>query len=153
MAGRRGAGVWIGIGLALGAAGLLAWALLRAQSLPEGPLPVAFDREACARCRMLVSEPAFAAQLQTADGRILVFDDPAELLLTVAEQKPEVHAAWFHHLREERWIPGDRVVFVPVDTSPMGFGLGAVERGEEPDAMSWDEALARARAIEAERSR
>ena len=29
----------------------------------DGPQPIAYDREACSHCRMLISEPRFAAQL------------------------------------------------------------------------------------------
>jgi len=130
---------------ALGAA-LLGWGLLRSQSLPSGPEPVAFDRAPCTRCGMLIGEPAFAGQLQTRDGRVLDFDDPGCLLLYLRERDPDVHAVWLHHHAEDRWIPQDRVAFVPVPATPMGYGLGAVERGGA--TLSWDEALARAAASE-----
>lgn len=136
---------------ALGALGLalLAWGLFRAQALPTGPQAVAFDREPCARCRMLIGQPGFAAQIQIRDGRVLFFDDPGCLLLYRRERDPEVHAIWFHHHGDERWIALERVAFVPVPSTPMGYGLGAVEAGG--DALSYDEALARALAVEAVR--
>jgi hypothetical protein len=133
---------WLARGLvALLAVGGLGLALTWTERLPEGPVPVAWDREACAHCRMHVGEPAFAAQLQLEDGRVLNFDDPGCLLRYEAERRPRVHASWFHHLREDRWIPGTWVAFVAASPTPMGYGLGAVEAGV-PGARSPAEALA-----------
>ncbi len=128
--------------LAIAAVGALALALVQAQRLPQGPQPVAWDREPCAHCHMHVGDPRFAAQLQTADGRVLAFDDPGCLIAYRAARRPEVHAVWFRHLREDRWIAGDDVGVVSVAESPMGFGLGAVD-GEEPGALTYAAAAGR----------
>jgi copper chaperone NosL len=130
-----------GVGLAL-----LALHLLRRP--PAGPVPVAWDRTPCARCHMLVGEPAFAAQLQTRDGEVLDFDDPGCLLLYEHEYRPEVHARWFHHLEEDRWLNGTEAVFVEAGPTPMGYGLGVVAVGE---GLSLEEARARVLAREAAR--
>lgn len=113
------------LGLASGLGLAMSWT----ERLPQGPVPVEWDRVACAHCRMHVGEPAFAAQLQLSDGRVLHFDDPGCLLRYESETKPRVHAAWFRHVREDRWIPGGQVAFVPVSPTPMGYGVGAVEAG------------------------
>ncbi len=110
-------------------AGLAAAALLAACGPAQGPEPIAWDREPCAHCRMLISDPAFAAQLRADDGSVESFDDPGCLLAGMGERRPR--EIWFHHLREERWIPGDRVAFLPVPQTPMGYGLGAVDAGTE----------------------
>jgi hypothetical protein len=125
---------------ALGVVALLVVRAVReAGRLPEGPVPIAYDRAACAHCRMLISETAFAAQLQEQGGRIHDFDDPGCLLRFEAERRPAVHARWFHHLREERWLSGDEVAFAEVAQTPMGYGLGAVEAGT-PGALSLEAA-------------
>jgi copper chaperone NosL len=109
---------------------LLLWLLLAAACRrSEGPEPIAYDRAACVHCRMLISDPAFAAQLQTTDGEVLDFDDPGCLLRYRAEHEPRVRAAWFHHLREDRWLPATGVGFERIDPTPMGWGLGAVDAG------------------------
>jgi hypothetical protein len=48
-----------------------------------------------------------------------------------------VHALWFHHLREDRWLPGDRVAFLRGAKTPMDFGFGAVDPGT-PESLSID---------------
>jgi len=141
----------LGAAAAVLAVGVLAWGVLRAQAPPERPEPPAWDGTRCERCGMLVSERGFAAQIQTRDGRVLHFDDPGGLLLYRAEEDPEVHAVWFHHVAEPRWIPWDRVAFERVEPTPMGYGLGARERGEAPGLLTPAEALAHAREREAAR--
>jgi copper chaperone NosL len=115
-----------------------AWVALAAAVLAcapgDAPQPIAWDREPCAHCRMLIGDPAFAAQLVTADGVVASFDDPG-CLLSAEPDLAAARAVWFHHLREDRWIPADRVGFVRVPRTPMGFGLGAVD-ASEPGALS-----------------
>ena len=113
----------------------------------DAPEPVAFDREPCAHCRMLISDPAFAAQLQTEAGEILDFDDPGCLMRYRQEHAPRVRAVWYHHLREERWLRESATAFVPVPRTPMGWGLGAVDGGSAGAlALAQAEAIVRERA-------
>ena len=126
-------------GFALAVAALLAIlgaVILRLQALPRSPQPVAWGRETCARCNMHISDPRFAAQLQTKDGRILNFDDPGCLVLYEAEQKPDVHAMYFRAFNEDRWLSLDQVAFVDGQTTPMAYGFGAVPRAT-PGAISY----------------
>jgi copper chaperone NosL len=118
----------------------LAVALYWAQSPPDGPIEPTWSRTPCARCGMLVGEPAFAAQLHTHAGDVRFFDDAGCLLLYAAEHASEEAGVWFRHLREERWIPAERAGFVAAEATPMGYGLGAVEAGE-PGAISRAAAL------------
>lgn len=122
----------------LGSLGLI---LQFTQQLPRGPLPITWDREACAECRMHVGEPRFAAQLQTREGAVHNFDDPGCLLRYLSTRKHSVHAIYFHHLREDRWLPRADVGFVPAEATPMGYGLGAVE-APTPGALSFEAAQA-----------
>lgn len=110
----------------------------------DGPVPIAYDRTPCAHCRMVISDPSFAAQLQTVAGDVLDFDDPGCLLSHRADRAPDVRALYFHHVREDRWIPGEAVAFAHADHTPMGFGLGAVDAGEA-GALTLEEAEARVR--------
>lgn len=127
---------------ALLAAALFARALIEARRPPDGPAPIAWDREACAHCGMLISDRGFAAQLHTAAGLVTSFDDPGCLLRYEATRAPDVHARWFHHHGEERWIEGAQVAFLPVPRSPMGYGLAATDAGVA-GALSLEEARER----------
>lgn len=117
-------------GIAAGLAALLAVAaaVVLLERAPSGPVEPAWDRQACAHCRMHLSERGFAAQLQTAEGEILHFDDPGCLFLWRAESGAAAAAIYFHHLREERWLAEAEAGFVRVAPTPMGWGFGAVER-------------------------
>jgi hypothetical protein len=90
---------------------------------------------------MLISDPAFAAQLHTEDGLVVSFDDPGCLLSYQGAREPRVRALWFHHVREDRWLPGSAVGFERAERTPMDFGLGAVDAGA-PGALSLEQARA-----------
>lgn len=121
--------------------GAVGWAVLASGRLPDGPVDLVWDKAACAACGMHVGEPAFAAQIVTQDGRVHAFDDPGCLFLHL-ERITNVHAIWFRHSREPRWIAADRVAFAAVEVSPMGFGLAAVDTGT-PDTIGYDAARQR----------
>ena len=126
----------------LAAAGFVAVSVLGAGKPPDGPVDVVWDREVCAHCQMHVGEPAFAAQLQTKDGAVLSFDDPGCAFLLLEQRDVNVHALYFRHHREDRWLPAERTAFAPVAVSPMGFGLAAVDAGTQ-GAIPVDEARRR----------
>lgn len=124
------------------AAGGLALFVSRSESLPQGPRPVVWDKTSCAECRMAVSEPAYAAQLQLADGTVLDFDDVGCLFMYLEATAPLVHAVYVHHVREDRWVAREEVGFVAAGPSPMDYGLGAVDRATE-GGLDFDEARER----------
>jgi hypothetical protein len=129
-----------GVVVALAAVvGTVVWQVREGQRLPDGPVQVAWEKEACGHCHMHLSEMGFAVQLQTTDGGVVNFDDPGCFFLHVAAERPAIHEVWFHHWREDRWLRRDGVGFVPAASTPMNFGLAAVDRGA-PGAMSYEEA-------------
>ena len=107
----------------------LAALLALAACAPEGPAAVAFDRVACAHCRMLVSDPRFAAQLTLESGEVLFYDDPGCLLLDRVERARKTRAAWFHDSAGEGWLAEAEVAFVRGAETPMGYGYAAVRAG------------------------
>ena len=128
--------------LILSFGGGLLFTLRWLQRLPSGPVDIVWDKEACAHCHMHVGEPRFAAQLQTQQGDVLNFDDPGCLLQYQQKYKRDVHAIYFRHLHEDRWLKESEVGFVSVDPTPMGYNLGAVPKGT-PAALSMGEATQR----------
>jgi hypothetical protein len=113
-------------------------------SRADGPAPVAWDRTRCAHCGMLVSDPAWAAQLQAPDGSVHHFDDPGCLLVALESgafvDDPAAAKLYFQHLHQDRWIPGDAVAFTTAANSPMGYGIGAIVADEAADPISLEEA-------------
>lgn len=120
-------------------AGLVAWQVREGQRLPERPVDVAWEQEACAHCHMHLSERRFAVQLQTPAGDVLNFDDPGCFFLYLAEEQPPIHEVWFHHSGEDRWLRRGEAGFVSAPATPMNLGLAAVTR-DAPGAMSFDAA-------------
>lgn len=127
--------------------GVVGYVVVAKGDLPDGPTELVWDKTACAECQMHVGEPAFAAQVQTVDGQTLAFDDPGCLLRALPELEARIHATWFHHLHEPRWLPASAVAFVAVEPTPMGYGLGAVDPGT-PESFSLEEARRRVNRID-----
>ena len=137
---------WFVVLVGIAALAAIAIAALVANRLPEGPVTPLFDKEACAYCKMHVGEPPFAAQLQTKAGDVWFYDDPGCLADHLIDENPAVHAIWFRHHREVRWVAADQAGFVAVQPTPMGFGFGAVDAGT-PGAISFAEFRERVRAL------
>jgi hypothetical protein len=126
--------------------------LLVACAREDGPAPVAWDRTRCAHCGMLISDPAFAAQRHSADGEVFHYDDPGCLLAQAGgEAAIAGDTLFFHHQVEDRWLRADETVFVESSSSPMGYGLAAVGRGEAAGGLSLE--AAKAKVIARDRAR
>ncbi len=126
--------------LALAVVFIIGFAVRRAQALPEGPQLVGWDREGCAECHMLIGDKHFAAQLQTATGEVLNFDDPGCLMTYIAEQHSQIHALYFRDSKSDEWLTSEQAGFVLTAQSPMGYGLACV-RKSAPGALSYSGAL------------
>lgn len=96
---------------------------------PDAPTPIDYNREACGHCHMLIGDPRYAAQLVTADGDVVDFDDPGCLIAYLAEAHPSVRHVWFRDARADRWLAQDQVSFAPATDTPMGWGLAATSAG------------------------
>jgi copper chaperone NosL len=100
------------------------------------PPTVRFGEEACAECRMIISDERFAAAVVTATGEALKFDDIGCLIEHEADQAPPDLAYWVRDFRSREWLNAREATFVHSEniTSPMGFGLAALTAGEVSDA-------------------
>lgn len=112
-------------------------------TVPDHVQRIEWNRQACAHCQMLIGEPAHAAQLITAEGEVLSFDDPGCAVRYVERHRPHVHRMWFHHGTAERWLTSEHVGFLTGGTTPMGSGLIAVDRGA-PGAIDLESATRQA---------
>lgn len=123
--------------VALVAAGV-AFMRFNQPTLSDGPVPIVWDSEVCAHCKMHVGDPRFAAQLHTSEGDVMSFDDPGCLFDYLQGSKAPVHALYFRNYDTDGWLTEAGVGFLPVDDSPMGYGIRAVPK-DTPGArdLAW----------------
>lgn len=119
------------------------------------PPEIAYDRDTCARCGMIISDERFAAALVAPDETVQLFDDVGEMLLSVKEEGSEGQRAWAHDRNSREWLDATTATFVrgAPETTPMGTGYVAFTRREDAVAFAaqsggsgqvwtWQEAIA-----------
>lgn len=86
------------------------------------PPTIRYGEDLCAECRMIISEPKFAAALH--DGREWKkFDDIG--CLEIYQDKGWMRGtAWVHDYTTETWIEKDAAIILVSDEirTPMGYG-------------------------------
>jgi copper chaperone NosL len=107
----------------------------------EGPAPVDTKNDACAWCRMSVSDLRFAAQLTAPGHEPKLFDDAGCLrdwLKAPRESAP--WTAWVADHRTKDWVKAREALFTrnPSVETPMASGLlahaSAASRDADPEA-------------------
>ena len=109
-----------------------------------GPAEIKWDRDICNRCRMVVSDPHFAAQIRHLPegkrSRVDKFDDIGCAMLWLDQQTfkddPSIEI-WVADFRTGEWIDARTATYVTQNTTPMEYGLGA-QAG--PGGMSFEQA-------------
>jgi copper chaperone NosL len=92
------------------------------------PIDPVWGKQACESCRMLVSDPAYAAQLVDDRGRRHLFDDVGCLDAFLVEHpnlKPR--ALWVR--AGARWVEAQSARYAAGAPSPMAYGFVAGEGG------------------------
>jgi nitrous oxide reductase accessory protein NosL len=110
----------------------------------KGPVEIKWDRDICNRCRMVVSDPHFAAQIRHFPAgrrsRVESFDDVGCAVLWLDQQPwkdaPDVEF-WVADYRTGDWIDARTATYVTQNTTPMEYGLGA-QAG--PGGMDFEQA-------------
>ena len=97
-----------------------------------GPKAVKWDRDACERCRMVLSDRHFAAQVryfpEGKRSRLALFDDIgcASLWLDKSPWKDDPRTEiWVTDYRTREWIDARTATYVENQMTPMEYGLGA----------------------------
>ena len=80
--------------LAALAASLLTAILMWPAAPADGPVPIAWGRDSCARCRMILSQKAFGGEIRAADGAVSKFDDRDCLEAARAELAAPPRGVW-----------------------------------------------------------
>ncbi|WP_242343699.1 nitrous oxide reductase accessory protein NosL [Anaeromyxobacter terrae] len=115
---------------------------LACRSGPPAPAPLDTRHDACAFCRMAVSDRHFAAQLVAPGEEPLFFDDLGCLARHLAASRPRARAvAWVADHRTGEWVRTARAVYTrsPRLETPMGSHLvahaDAASRDADPAAQ------------------
>ncbi len=100
----------------------------------HGPAEVHWDRDACTRCGMVVSDRHYVAQVRGGPKReAFRFDDIGCALFWLKEQPwaaaPDTEI-WVADLRSGEWLDAKRAHYLGGKTTPMSYGFGAVAKAE-----------------------
>jgi len=148
--------VWAERSMMYRLAGLLLLTLAACSNDPgTGPQAVKWDRDACERCRMVISDRHFAAQVRYFPAgkrsRLAAFDDIgcASLWLDGQPWKDDPRTElWVADYRTGEWIDARTATYVENQLTPMEYGLGAQA---EPVSGGLNFAQAKQRIVEVEK--
>lgn len=120
-----------------------------------GAKDVRFDRDACDRCRMVLSDPYFAAQIRyfpkgKSKSKVVKFDDIGCAMVWLQDKEFKDDAKteiWVSNHKDRSWINARTATFVHKRTSPMEYGLGAQIEFED-GGLNYEQAKAHVYKIE-----
>ncbi len=117
-----------------------------------GVEPIVYGRDACAHCRMRISQPGFAAELRDTHGTLTKYDDIGCMLQAMVALHAEVPEAWVEDRDGRGFVPLLAATLVRAEgvETPMGYhvvafrdadaarGFAAAHRG---DALALEDVL------------
>lgn len=124
------------------------------QACRPQPRPIAFGKDACSHCRMIISDPKFGYQLVTTKGKVYVFDDLNCFWNFRIEQgfkdKQIAHSVVYLYDQPQNYVAVTEAYFVKADAirSPMASGFAAFSSKAAADSLqiawqampfSWEE--------------
>ncbi len=111
-----------------------------------GPVDVKWDRDACERCRMVLSDRMHSAQIrggpEEGKSRVYLFDDIGCAVIWLDEQPWKDNPAieiWVNDHRDGEWIDAREAWYVKGNNTPMAYGLGAQDEPAE-EALTFAQA-------------
>lgn len=112
-----------------------------------GPVPIAYGRDTCDLCGMIISDPRFATQIRGGPGhKAYKFDDMGDAVHFLERQKWKNDAdveIWVMDAETGKtWLDARKAFYVEGMQSPMAHNFGAVA-GERPGAVSFDDMKAK----------
>lgn len=103
-----------------------------------GPEPIVFGRDACAHCRMHLSQPGFGGEMRDARGALTKYDDVGCLVRAMLARHGEIPEAWVEDHETGRLVAllTAHLVRGQPSATPMGSGIVAFEREDAADAFA-----------------
>ena len=115
----------------------------------DGPIEVRWDRDACQRCRMVLSDRLHSAQIRYTvpdkkRSRVKLFDDIGCAVLWLDEQdwdqqRKAAAQIWVNDWRNGDWINARTATYIKGQVTPMEYGLGA-QTDTTPDGIGFEQA-------------
>ncbi len=107
----------------------------------SGPVEIAWGRDVCAHCSMVIGDARFAAEVRLGPREIARFDDFGCALAWLAQHENTGSAAeiWVMDQDGGGWLDAREALYRPGQHTPMAWGLGAVAAGE-PGALDFEAA-------------
>ena len=112
-----------------------------------GPVEVKWDRDACERCRMVLSDRMHSAQIRGGPkdrkAKVYKFDDIGGAILWLQDKSWKDNMSteiWVNDHRNGHWLDARKVWFIKGQITPMEFGLGAQDIQSE-ETMSYKQAV------------
>lgn len=109
-------------------AGIIALAMITLSSCNSGPRPIRIGQDACAFCKMTISDKRFGAELVTDKGKIFVFDD-VHCITAYAKQNSSVElgTVYLTNFENGELLKSDNAVLWRSEKlrSPMGSNIAA----------------------------
>jgi len=124
---------------------------------PEtGPVEVKWDQDNCERCRMMLSDRYFAAQIryfpEGKRSRAVKFDDIGCATLWLKDQQwnndPKTEI-WVTDHRSGKWIDARTATYIHKNNSPMGYDL-ATQPDADSEGLNFDQAIEHIVQVESE---
>ena len=130
---RRGFLKSVGLAGGLVGAGLLGGCFGEPET---GPVEIVYGRDSCDYCRMIISDPRFAAEIRRGPGRkVYKFDDVGDAVFFLDEQSwkdEEGVEFWVMNVRDGKtWLDARASYYISGQQSPMAYGFGAVPNAGE----------------------
>lgn len=103
-----------------------------------GAPEIAFGKDACGRCGMIVSEARFASGYRDARGESVAFDDLGEAFEAVGNDGGLLPKMYVAGMDDLKWLPMSEAHYVRVKgfATPMGSGIAAFSTAEQAGAFS-----------------
>ncbi|ARU48139.1 hypothetical protein [Sulfurospirillum diekertiae] len=93
------------------------------------PKKIHWDRDMCERCKMVLSDRKFSAQvINPSNGKYYLFDDIGCAILWFQGNKIEwkEHAIiWVNDAKTGAWIDARKAFYDVLNVTPMAYGFGA----------------------------
>lgn len=102
------------------------------------PPDIAYGRDMCDQCGMIIDDERFASALVLQDGKTLIFDDAGEMFAYYGKHQNTAISAWFvHDYASKAWISGEKAYYVVSAQvrSPMGTGVAAFAESAAAEAF------------------